>query len=108
MYEIPEASNVLKSTKNTMDRLGSMEITPVTKNIGTYELVYTMLFSGVLVADKCPLVLGKEGARILAMENPEFTHSETATALAERPALALLLKKMPDREGNVIGKLNGL
>ncbi|XP_023954141.1 thioredoxin domain-containing protein 3 homolog [Bicyclus anynana] len=57
---------------------------------------------GVLVADKCPLVLGKDGARILAMEDPEFGQPEAAAALAERPSLALLLKKMPDKEGNVI------
>ncbi|XP_039765141.1 thioredoxin domain-containing protein 3 homolog [Pararge aegeria] len=57
---------------------------------------------GVLVADKCPLVLGKDGARILAMEDPEFAQPEAAAALAERPSLALLLKKMPDKEGNII------
>ncbi|XP_034831484.1 thioredoxin domain-containing protein 3 homolog isoform X2 [Maniola hyperantus] len=57
---------------------------------------------GVLVADKCPVVVGKDGARILAMEDPEFAHPEAAAALVERPALALLLKKMPDKEGNVI------
>lgn len=63
-----------------------------------------LYFSGVLVADKCPLVLGKQGARILAMEDPEFNHPEAVAALIERPSLALLLKKLPDREGNIIGK----
>ena len=60
-------------------------------------------FLGIVVADKCPLVLGKHGARILAMENSEFDHPEAAAALIERPSLALLLKKLPDREGNIIG-----
>ncbi|VVD05624.1 unnamed protein product, partial [Leptidea sinapis] len=57
---------------------------------------------GVIVADKCPVVLGKENARILAMEDPELSTEETAAVLAERPSLALLLKKLPDKEGNVI------
>nr|XP_026490501.1 uncharacterized protein LOC113396675 isoform X1 [Vanessa tameamea] len=57
---------------------------------------------GVLVADKCPLVLGKHGARILAMEDPEFENPEAVASLIERPSLALLLKKLPDREGNII------
>ncbi|XP_045458411.1 thioredoxin domain-containing protein 3 homolog [Melitaea cinxia] len=57
---------------------------------------------GVLIADKCPLVLGKHGAKILAMEDPEFENAEAAAQLIERPSLALLLKKLPDREGNII------
>ncbi|XP_032529756.2 thioredoxin domain-containing protein 6-like isoform X1 [Danaus plexippus] len=57
---------------------------------------------GVIVADKCPLVLGKDGAKILGVEDPEFAKPETAMALLERPALVLLLKKLPDKEGSVI------
>ncbi|CAG9567611.1 unnamed protein product [Danaus chrysippus] len=57
---------------------------------------------GVIVADKCPLVLGKDGAKALGVEDPEFAKPETAMALLERPALVLLLKKLPDKEGSVI------
>lgn len=58
---------------------------------------------GVVVADKCPLLLGKEGSRILAVEDPEMGEEATAAALIERPSLALLLKKTPEKEGCVIG-----
>ncbi|GBP53190.1 hypothetical protein EVAR_8967_1 [Eumeta japonica] len=57
---------------------------------------------GVVVADKCPLVVGRESARWLAVEEPELGAPPALAALAERPSLALLLKKMPDREGDVI------
>ncbi|XP_052756739.1 uncharacterized protein LOC113509850 isoform X2 [Galleria mellonella] len=57
---------------------------------------------GVIVADKCPLVVGKDGAKRLAVEDPEFGDEAVVALLAERPALALLLKKAPDKEGSVI------
>ncbi|CAG5048078.1 unnamed protein product [Parnassius apollo] len=57
---------------------------------------------GVIVADKCPIVLGKLGARLLAVEDEEMSGEETAAVLAERPSLALLLKKLPEKEGDVI------
>ncbi|KAG6453004.1 hypothetical protein O3G_MSEX007916 [Manduca sexta] len=57
---------------------------------------------GVIVADKCPTLLGKDGARILAVEEPELGNEATTAAIAERPSLALLLKKLPDKEGDVI------
>ncbi|CAK1603630.1 unnamed protein product [Parnassius mnemosyne] len=57
---------------------------------------------GVIVADKCPLVVGKLGARLLAVEDEEMSGEETAAVLAERPSLALLLKKLPEKEGDVI------
>ncbi|CAH2065744.1 unnamed protein product, partial [Iphiclides podalirius] len=57
---------------------------------------------GITVADKCPLVLGKQGARILAAEDEEMSSEATAAAVSERPALALLLKKLPEKEGDVI------
>lgn len=64
---------------------------------------YPICASGVVVADKCPILLGKDGARVLAVEEPELGQPASATVLAERPSLALLLKKMPDRDGDVIG-----
>ncbi|XP_026324096.1 uncharacterized protein LOC113233255 [Hyposmocoma kahamanoa] len=57
---------------------------------------------GVTIADKCPMVLPKDGVRRLAMEDPSLNTETSMTALAERPALALLLKKMPEKEGDVI------
>lgn len=66
-------------------------------------ITHLCIFPGVLVADKCPIVLGKEGARILAVECPELGEEGAASALAERPSLALLLKKTPEKEGDVIG-----
>ncbi|KAI5635970.1 thioredoxin domain-containing protein [Phthorimaea operculella] len=57
---------------------------------------------GVLVADKLPVVLGKDGAKRLAVEDPAMGSDAAAAALLERPALALLLKKQPEREGEVI------
>ncbi|KAJ2944432.1 hypothetical protein O0L34_g3768 [Tuta absoluta] len=57
---------------------------------------------GVLVADKLPIVLGKDGAKRLAVEDPAMASDAAAAALLERPALALLLKKQPEREGEVI------
>ncbi|KAM3959118.1 thioredoxin domain-containing protein 3 homolog [Aphomia sociella] len=58
--------------------------------------------NGVLVADKCPLVVGKDGAKRLAIEDPEFGEESVVALLAERPALVLLLKKAPEKEGDVI------
>ncbi|KAF9408443.1 hypothetical protein HW555_011878 [Spodoptera exigua] len=57
---------------------------------------------GVLLADKCPIVVGKEGAKILAVEEPELGEPNAAAAIIERPSLALLFKKMPDKEGDII------
>ncbi|XP_059058999.1 thioredoxin domain-containing protein 6-like [Achroia grisella] len=57
---------------------------------------------GVIVADKCPLVVGKDGAKRLAVEDPEFGEEAVVALLAERPALVLLLKKTPDKEGSVV------
>ncbi|XP_045535752.1 thioredoxin domain-containing protein 3 homolog [Papilio machaon] len=57
---------------------------------------------GIAVADKCPLVLGQQGARALAAEAEEMGSAGVSAVLAERPALALLLKKLPDKEGDVI------
>ncbi|XP_041970763.1 thioredoxin domain-containing protein 3-like [Aricia agestis] len=57
---------------------------------------------GVVVADKCPLVVGREVVRALAAEEAELGVAGAAAALVERPSLALLLKKLPDREGDVI------
>ncbi|XP_063375879.1 thioredoxin domain-containing protein 3 homolog isoform X1 [Cydia fagiglandana] len=57
---------------------------------------------GVLVADKLPLLLGKIEARRLAVEEPEMGKPAAMTALTERPSLALLLKKQPDKEGDII------
>ncbi|KAJ0181537.1 hypothetical protein K1T71_002259 [Dendrolimus kikuchii] len=57
---------------------------------------------GVIVADKCPILLGKDEARVLAVEEPELAQPATAAALVERPSLALLLKKLPDKDGDVI------
>ncbi|KAJ8726006.1 hypothetical protein PYW07_000704 [Mythimna separata] len=57
---------------------------------------------GVLLADKCPIVVGKEGAKILAVEEPELAEPNAMAALIERPSLALLFKKMPDKEGDII------
>lgn len=51
------------------------------------------------------MVLPKDGVRRLAMEDNTLSTDAFMSALAERPALALLLKKMPEREGEVIGKL---
>lgn len=51
------------------------------------------------------MVLPKDGVRRLAMEDSSLNTDTSMTALAERPALALLLKKMPEKEGDVIGKL---
>lgn len=65
----------------------------------------TKLLPGVTIADKCPMVLPKDGVRRLAMEDSSLNTDTSMTALAERPALALLLKKMPEKEGDVIGKL---
>lgn len=61
--------------------------------------------AGIAVADKCPLVLGQQGARALAAEAEEMGSAGATAALVERPALALLLKKLPDKEGDVIGQL---
>lgn len=55
------------------------------------------------MADKCPIVVGKEGAKILAVEEPELGEPNAAAAIIERPSLALLFKKMPDKEGDIIG-----
>lgn len=63
----------------------------------------SVLILGVLVADKCPLLLGKDGAKILAVEDPEMGEEAIVAALIERPLLALLLKKTPEKEGCVIG-----
>ncbi|XP_068621665.1 thioredoxin domain-containing protein 3 homolog [Battus philenor] len=57
---------------------------------------------GVVIADKCPLVVGRQGARLLGAEDEEMSSEAVAAVLAERPALALLLKKLPDKEGDVI------
>ncbi|CAB3248078.1 unnamed protein product [Arctia plantaginis] len=57
---------------------------------------------GLILADKCPIVVGKEGARILAVEDPEMGTTAAAAAIAERPSLALLFKKVPDKEGDII------
>ncbi|XP_013192940.2 thioredoxin domain-containing protein 3 homolog [Amyelois transitella] len=57
---------------------------------------------GVIVADKCPWVLGKDGAKRLALEDPEFGEEHVVATLAERPALILLLKRAPEKEGCVI------
>lgn len=57
---------------------------------------------GVIVADKCPILLGKEEARVLAAEQPDLGQPNATNALTERPSLALLLKKMPDKEGDII------
>ncbi|XP_053607362.1 thioredoxin domain-containing protein 3 homolog isoform X2 [Plodia interpunctella] len=57
---------------------------------------------GVIVADKCPWVLGKDGAKRLALEDPEFGEEHVVAVLADRPALILLLKKAPEKEGCVI------
>ncbi|XP_049871204.1 thioredoxin domain-containing protein 3 homolog [Pectinophora gossypiella] len=57
---------------------------------------------GVIIADKIPTVMGKDGAKRLAMEDPSMGSEQITAVLAERPALALLLKKQPDREGDVI------
>lgn len=59
---------------------------------------------GVVVADKCPIVVGKDAAKVLSLEDPELGTPGAIAAMAERPSLALLLKKLPDKEGNVIGK----
>lgn len=56
------------------------------------------------MADKCPIVVGKEGARILGVEDPEMAEPGAAAALIERPSLALLFKKAPDKEGDIIGE----
>ncbi|XP_028164011.1 thioredoxin domain-containing protein 3 homolog [Ostrinia furnacalis] len=58
--------------------------------------------NGVIVADKCPLLLGKDDARRLAVEDPELKLPAALAALAERPALSLLLKKLPETEGSII------
>lgn len=51
------------------------------------------------------MVLPRDGVRRLAMEDPSLNTETSMTAVAERPALALLLKKMPEKEGDVIGEL---
>ncbi|XP_045510805.1 thioredoxin domain-containing protein 3 homolog [Colias croceus] len=57
---------------------------------------------GVIIADKCPLVLTKDNVRALSVEDETLGTEEAAAAVIERPSLTLLLKKLPDREGNVI------
>ncbi|XP_045515363.1 uncharacterized protein LOC123708613 isoform X1 [Pieris brassicae] len=57
---------------------------------------------GVVVADKCPLVLNKEGLKVLAIEDEHLASEAAAAALIDRPSLTLLLKKLPDKQGNVI------
>lgn len=59
----------------------------------------------MLLADKCPIVVGKEGAKILAVEEPELGEANAAAAIIERPSLALIFKKVPDKEGDIIGNL---
>ncbi|CAG9784744.1 unnamed protein product [Diatraea saccharalis] len=58
--------------------------------------------NGLVVADKCPLLLGKDGAKRLALEDPELNSAAAITVLSERPALTLLLKKMPEKDGSII------
>lgn len=55
------------------------------------------------MADKCPILLGKLEARRLAVEEPELGAPAAVATLTERPALALLLKKLPEKEGDVVG-----
>ncbi|XP_045485860.1 uncharacterized protein LOC111004474 [Pieris rapae] len=57
---------------------------------------------GVIVADKCPLVLNKDVLKVLAIEDEHLASEAAAAALIDRPSLTLLLKKLPDKEGNVI------
>ncbi|CAH0603556.1 unnamed protein product [Chrysodeixis includens] len=57
---------------------------------------------GIILADKCPIVVGKEGAKILAVEEPELGEPAAAAAIIERPSLALVFKKMPEKEGDII------
>ncbi|KAL4705296.1 hypothetical protein ACJJTC_018982 [Scirpophaga incertulas] len=57
---------------------------------------------GLLVSDKCPLLVGAEGGRRLAAEEPALGAAPALAALAERPALALLLRKAPDNDGDLI------
>ncbi|CAG9121810.1 unnamed protein product [Plutella xylostella] len=57
---------------------------------------------GVTVADKCPLLVGAEGARILAVEDPTLGAPPALAALVERPSLTLLLKKLPEKDGDVL------
>lgn len=59
---------------------------------------------GVIVADKCPILVGKDDARRLAVEDPELKIPAALTALAERPAMSLILKKLPETEGCVVGE----
>lgn len=73
------------------------------KNVFVFK-TQNLAISGVLLADKCPIVVGKESAKILAVEEPELGEPNAAGALIERPSLALLFKKMPDKEGDIIGK----
>ncbi|KAL0894362.1 hypothetical protein ABMA27_012986 [Loxostege sticticalis] len=58
--------------------------------------------NGVIVADKCPILVGKDDARRLAVEDPELKIPAALTALAERPAMSLILKKLPETEGCVV------
>ncbi|RVE55167.1 hypothetical protein evm_000065 [Chilo suppressalis] len=62
----------------------------------------TLEQNGLMVADKCPLLLGKDGAKRLALEDPELNSAAAVGVLSERPALTLLLKKMAEKEGNII------
>ncbi|XP_028038862.1 thioredoxin domain-containing protein 6-like isoform X3 [Bombyx mandarina] len=57
---------------------------------------------GVILADKCPILLGKDGVRVLGVEELELATEAAISAIAERPSLALLLKKTPEKDGDVI------
>ncbi|CAK1550846.1 unnamed protein product [Leptosia nina] len=57
---------------------------------------------GVVIADKCPLVLNKDGLRMLALEDENLGTEAACAAMVDRPSLTLLLKKLPDKEGNVL------
>lgn len=48
-------------------------------------------------------MLDKNIIRVMAVEEPALGTEVAMAALADRPSLALLLKKQPDKEGDVIG-----
>lgn len=50
------------------------------------------------------MLIGRDTARALSIEDPEFGLPTTIAAMAERPSLIMLLKKLPDKEGDIIGE----